>query len=139
MRRLAPLNRALVAILVPLWLVCFGLSIKTQLHGGQFPRLALSVEDGASYPAVTGVFFFTDPQGLENAGLRRSDLLVRVGRADLRGVGALGFAGRAIEEAGRDPSVALVYERGGERRETSFARIPDPYTWPTLAFSFASP
>ncbi len=32
MSRLAPLDKALVLILVPLWVVCFGLGVMTQIR-----------------------------------------------------------------------------------------------------------
>ncbi len=34
MSRLTPLDKALVLILVPLWVVCFALGVRTQVRGG---------------------------------------------------------------------------------------------------------
>ncbi len=139
MSRLSPLDKALVLILVPLWVICFGLGVRTQVRGGAFAQVALSVEDADRYPALTGEFSPTvhpsDP--LAEAGLRSGDRLIRLGEADLLGVGTLGFSARTIEEAGRDLSVPLVFERNGERFETSLALVPVSIRRPGLAVSFA--
>jgi class 3 adenylate cyclase len=121
--RLAPLDKVLVLILVPLWAICFGLGVRAQVRGGGVAFVGLSVEDAESYPALTGEFDVTvhssDP--LAEAGLRVGDRLVRLGDADLLGVGTVGFAARTLDEAGRDRSVPLVFERNGVRREISLA------------------
>ena len=138
MSPLAPLDRALLLTLLPLGVVCFGLGVKMQTDGGGVTFLGLSVEDAESYPALTGEFGLAYPwDPLEQAGLRAGDLLVRVGGADLRGVGTLGLIGHAREASGRDPSVPLVYESNGERRESSLAPSPVSTFRPWLAASFA--
>ena len=112
MSRLAPLDRALVLILVPIWVVCFALAVRTQVRGATGAFVGLSVEDADRYPALTGefshVFHPSDP--LAQAGLRAGDRLVRLGDAGLLAVGTLGFLARSVEEAGRDRSVPLVFE-----------------------------
>ncbi len=71
MSRLAPLDKALVLILVPLWVVCFALAVKTQIDGGGYASLGLSLADAESYPALTGEFGRMHPSNtLEMAGLR---------------------------------------------------------------------
>jgi class 3 adenylate cyclase len=137
--RLAPLDRALVLILVPLWVVCFALGVRTQVRGTTAAMVGLSVEDADSYPALTGEFsravHASDP--LAEAGLRAGDRLVRLGDADLLGVGTRGFMARSLEEAGRDLSAPVVYERNDERLETSLALVPLSIFRPVLAGSFA--
>ena len=139
MSRLTAFDKALVLILVPLWAVCFGLAVRTQVLGGGFAVLELVAEDSSPYPKLTGQFSSvvhrSDP--LAEAGLRPGDRLVRVGNADLHGIGTLGFLGLAQEEAGRDISVPLVFERNGERLETSLALAPVSIVRPLLAGSFA--
>jgi len=44
MSRLSPLDKALVLILVPLWVICFGLAVRTQLQGRGVAFLDLRVE-----------------------------------------------------------------------------------------------
>ncbi len=56
MRHLAPLDKALVLILVPLWAVCFVLGVRMQVEGGGEAPIRLSVADARSYPALTGEF-----------------------------------------------------------------------------------
>jgi len=136
--RLAPFDKALVLILVPLWVVCFSLAVKTQIEVRGYADLGLSLADAESYPALTGKFYRAHPLNvLEEAGLRAGDLLVRVGGADLRGVGTLGFLLRSAEEAGQDLRVAVVYERDGERHETSLQLIPTSIRLPRQVTSLA--
>ncbi len=42
MSRLAPLDKVLVLILVPLWAICFGLSVRTQLRGDVYVGIGVS-------------------------------------------------------------------------------------------------
>jgi class 3 adenylate cyclase len=139
LRRLAPLDRALVPILTLLWVVCFALAVRTQLRGGPMPPLLeLSVERAGTYPLITGAYgqmvHPSDP--LAAAGLRPGDRLIRVGDSDLRGVGTAGFGPRALDEAGRALSVPLVFERDGQRLETSLALSPVSDVLPLVAASF---
>ena len=121
MSRLAPLDKALVLILVPLWVASFANCVWIQVRGGGTAIVALSLESADSYPALTVYFsplaYASDP--FAQAGLRAGDRLVRVGDADLRGVGTFGFAARAFEESAGNLSVPLVFERNstaGTRR-----------------------
>jgi hypothetical protein len=43
--RLAPLDKALVLILVPLWVIGFALAVRTQVAGGGQAWIGLSVYD----------------------------------------------------------------------------------------------
>ncbi|MBW2448744.1 MAG: hypothetical protein JRG83_22910, partial [Deltaproteobacteria bacterium] len=121
MSRLAPLDKALVLILVPIWVVCFSLGVKSQIDGGGFAALGLSIEAPDAYPVLTGGFqrapHASDPLG--PAGLRAGDRLIRLGEIDLRGVGTLGFAARSFDVGKRGLSAPVVYERDGQRFETS--------------------
>jgi class 3 adenylate cyclase len=136
--RLAPLDKAWVLILVPLWVVCFGLAVKSQVEGEGVALLGLTVEDADSYPVLTGQFsiqYSWDP--LDQAGLQPGDRLIRVGDADLRGVGTVGLVICILEEAGRDPAIPLVFDRDGARRTTSLDLLPVSSWRPLLAASFA--
>jgi class 3 adenylate cyclase len=126
-----------VLILVPLWVVLFALGIRTQVRGTTAAMVGLSVEGADRYPALTGDFsravHASDP--LAPAGLRAGDVLIRLGNTDLRGVDTAGFTARSLEVPGR--SAPLVFERDGERLETSF-ELPSVKNWrPLLATSFA--
>ncbi|MBW2236398.1 MAG: hypothetical protein JRG85_13495 [Deltaproteobacteria bacterium] len=140
MSRLTPLDRVLVLILVPIWVVCFALGVRTQVRGGGYTvGLGLSVEDADHYPELTGEFsrllHRSDP--LAEAGLRAGDRLVRLGDTDLRGVGTLGLVTRTVDETRGDLSVPLVFERDGERFETALAVPPVFFIRPIVATSFA--
>ncbi|MBW2293334.1 MAG: hypothetical protein JRG94_13630, partial [Deltaproteobacteria bacterium] len=140
MSRLAPLDKMLVLILVPLWVVCFALGVRSEFRGGAVAMVGLSVEDSESYPALTGDFAVSAHPSdlLAKAGLRVGDRLIRVGDADLKGVGSLNFAGYTLEESGRDLSVPLVFEREGARFETSLGVAPvSRFLRPFLTASFA--
>jgi class 3 adenylate cyclase len=136
--RLNPLDRVLVLILVPLWGVCFGIALKTQVRGGGTAALALLVEAADAYPTLTGDFpGFTGTDPLAQAGLQAGDHLIRFGATDLRGVGSHEFAAIATEEGQGRLEVPTVFERDGVRGETSFPLIPQAIFRPTLAASFA--
>ncbi len=137
MSRLAPLDKALVLILVPLWIVCFGLSIRTLIAGHGPVLVALSVEGDDHYPVLTGrfsrVIHSSDP--LLDSGLQAGDRLIRIGEADLRGVGTAGFTARTMDQEATGLRVPLVFERGGERRETSLVLAPVSIFAPGIAGS----
>jgi class 3 adenylate cyclase len=138
--RLAPLDKALVLILVPIWVVCFALGVRTQVRGGGYTvGLALSVEDADHYPELTGEFsrllHQSDP--LAEAGLRAGDRLIRLGNADLRGVDTLGLVTRTVDETRGELSVPLVFERNTERFAISLPVPPVSIIRPIVAASFA--
>ncbi|MCZ6465204.1 MAG: hypothetical protein O7A09_12790, partial [Proteobacteria bacterium] len=140
MRRLAPLDKALVLILVPLWVVCFTLSVRTQVRGGGWlAGVGLSVEDSESYPALSGQFsrLINSSDPLAEAGLRAGDRLIRLGDADLRGLGTLGFTAHSIEQGRRGLRLPLIFERDGKRLETSLRTAPVSLNLPMMPVSFA--
>ncbi|MBW2447366.1 MAG: hypothetical protein JRG83_15730, partial [Deltaproteobacteria bacterium] len=138
MSRLAPLDKALVLILVPLWVVWFAVAVHSQVRGGGFPMVVVSLEGAEHYPEITGeVSQNYPPDWLAHAGLGAGDRLLRVGDADLRGVGMLGFWARSIDESEGRLLVPLVFEKQGELRETSLALIPVTIWRPLLIASLA--
>jgi class 3 adenylate cyclase len=137
--RLAPLDKALVLILVPLWIVVFTLGVRTQIREVRNTAIAISVDDADSYPALTGVYLdvFYDFDPLAEAGLRAGDRLIRYGGVDLRGVDTRDLLALSSDEAVREPTVPLVFEREGERFETSIRTAPASVFRPLAAVSFA--
>ena len=99
--------------------------------------VGVSVADADTYPVLTGQFsrFFHRVDPLAQADLRAGDRLLRLGDADLRGVGTFGFAARSFDEG--DLSIPLVFERGGERIETSLDLTPVSTFGPALAASLS--
>jgi class 3 adenylate cyclase len=135
--RLAPLDKALVLILVPLWLACFGLAVKVQFDGGGAALIGLST-DGDRYPVLTGEsssLFGFDP--LEKAGLRGGDVVIRVGKTDLHGLNALRFHHAAWAASAPGSSATVMYERDGKRNETVLELIPVAGLLPWQATSLA--
>ena len=135
LRRLAPLDKALVLVLVPLWVVCFALGVRSQIRGGGAATFEVSIEDAESYPTFKGDRM-AGPKRLAATGLRAGDRLIQLGDADLRGVGGLGLNTLRMGE-GREPKVPLIFERDGERRETSLSLMPVSAFRSVLAVSLA--
>ena len=125
MSRLTPLDRALVLILVPLWVVCFALGVRTQVRGATIAFVGLSIQDAESYPTLTGYIGESVHSSdlLAESGLRAGDRLIRLGDADLLGVGTIDFTGLTLEATSGDVSVPLVFERDDDRQETSLALV----------------
>ena len=124
MKRLGPLDRALLLTLVPLWLVCFGLHVK-EVHLTGMAQVPLNVYPAWSaddYPTVARVFL-PDYQDLQPG-----DRLIRAADEDLGGVGVAGFFARA-HELDRDLSLSLLVERAGERRQVELPLYPMPFPW----------
>jgi hypothetical protein len=135
-RRLRPLDAVLLAVLVPLWLVCFVLYVNEAVRGrlARVPVYVWAPENAEGYPTVRGFRLGTE---VETSGLVVDDRLLRVGKADLRGVGPFGFVARAYEEASPDLRVLVTFERAGERGETSLRLVPIAY-WGTLPVTLGS-
>ena len=131
MSRLAPLAKALVLILVPLWMVVFALGVKTQIRDVRNTAPAVSVEDADSYPALTGVYLevFYDFDPLAEAGLRAGDRLIRYGGIDLRGVDTRDLLALSSDAPIQEPTVRLVFERQGVSAPR--CRPPSPLGDPT--------
>src|SRR6266536_1981361 len=98
MRRLQPLDLMLVVTLVSLWVMSFALYLREVVRGdlARVPIFISSPKRGDAYPTVYG---FRPGMGAETAGLLVGDQLLRVGNADLRGVGPLGFVASMYEAA----------------------------------------
>ncbi|NNL66914.1 MAG: GAF domain-containing protein [Myxococcales bacterium] len=138
MKHLTALDRALVLILVPIWLVWFGFGVRTQVNGSGMAVIGTALESPDGYPVVTGeysVLYSWDP--LEQAGLRAGDRLIAAGDVDLRGAVHREWMVQAVEQQEGDLHVALTYERDGERRETRMTLLSGRLLLPWLAGSFA--
>jgi class 3 adenylate cyclase len=137
MRRLRPLDAVLLVVLVPLWVVCFTLYVKVVARGrlAWVPVSVRAPENAESYPTVRE---FLPGTGAGGSGLVIGDRLIRLGQADLRGVGPFGFVARAYEEAGSDLRVPVAFVRAGEQGETSLSLTPiaSPWLFLPLTLSF---
>jgi len=127
-------DKGLLGILLTIWALCFALSLKSVWQGTGIPSLYVSsAEDPADYPTLVG---FVPLFEAHESGLRIGDLLLRVGDADLRAVGPIGFFARMIEEAGADPHIRVVFEREGQRQETYVKLGSRVLFWPWVPISF---
>ena len=122
---LAPLDKALLAILTPLWAASFALTVHTALRPVHFSLLLTSVP--ATADAAPRVAAFR-PYLRGETALRRGDLLLRLGDRDLRGVNPVEFQALVVGQTRAEP-FRVEFERAGERAETHLPlaslRAPD--------------
>ena len=116
MRSLRARDLALLTSLLVLWAGCFALSLRSVFAGTPISSLyvAASPEPGG-HPIVGGFVPWLDAG---RSGLRPGDRLLRLGSADLAGVGAFGFFAAVPVEAQADRTVSVVYERAGKQLST---------------------
>jgi class 3 adenylate cyclase len=135
LRRLRPLDKVVLAIWLPIWLAAFGLALSQVVQGrvGYHLGRVSPGPDREAYPVLQlarGEVEVGEPRP------RAGDRLLRVGGADLRGVGRLGFDALAFENTGPDRRTTLVFERDGQRRETWIELAPPPFgEWDQLSVS----
>ncbi len=140
MRRLRPLDRVLLGVGLPLWIVCFGLHVK-EWSRGRLAWIPLTVSGAPTPDAPPMVSGFLPGMHGGALELEPGDRLLRAGRADLRGVGPFGFAAATWSQAGSDGSVELEVQRVGERRVLRIQLLPVGMGWrlPLLSLGFAIP
>ena len=135
MRSLRARDVALLGALLALWAGCFALSLRSALVATPISSIyvAASGEPGG-HPIVTGFVAWLDAH---RSGLRPGDRLLRLGSAELAGLGPLGFFATVPVEAGRDGFVPIVYERAGERATAMLPLGSLAVVWPVLPASLA--
>jgi class 3 adenylate cyclase len=67
--------------------------------------------------------------GGEPGDLRVGDQLIRIGEANLRGVGRLGYFARALEQSDDQLRVTVRFVRAGELGEATMRLTPMPVSW----------
>ena len=127
-KRLRRLDRVLMLALLPVWLLCLGLHVYQATHGRvAFTNWLVSPPrqpDG--YPTLRS---FAPMFEAEPGDLRVGDRLIRIGEADLRGVGRLGYFARALEQADDRLHVTVRFVRAGELGEATMKLAPLPVPW----------
>ena len=128
MRALESIDKALIALLVPLWLMSLVLHVKEISRTGfaEPPVYAASSSDSEGYPRVGG---FRLERGRGGGTLRVNDVLIQVGETDLRGVGYFGFDAISLDEAGLSLVTPLVFERDGVRQTVPFEMLSSGFAW----------
>ena len=114
--------------LLPLWLLCLALHVYQATHD----RVAWSdwlvspPQHPDDYPTLRS---FAPMFGGEPGDLRVGDQLIRIGEADLRGVGRLGYFARALEQSDDQLRVTVRFVRAGEPGEATMRLTPMPVPW----------
>ena len=128
----------LLAVVVPLWVVCFSLHVKELVTGSLawVPVIVASSPDPAGHPIVSGFWpgVEADPRGV-----LAGDRLLRIGNTDLGGAGPLAFVA-AVYAQGGSP-VPVDVSRDGRLESVSFELRPVGASWrlPFLSLGFALP
>jgi class 3 adenylate cyclase len=139
-RRLRPLDKALLTVFLPLWVVCFGLHAKEWARG-RLAWIPLTVASAAAPDEPPSVSGFLPGAAAESPEFRVGDRLLRVGAAPLQGAGPFAFAAAVWSQARPDHSVEVEIQRGDERRETRLQLLPVGMGWrlPLMSIGFAVP
>ncbi len=136
MKRSPSGHRAILAVLCPLWLVCFALFAVDGVRGGpvQTHLIVAPPSDADAYPVVERLRpDLTEPAGAVRAG----DTLVRVGDVDLRG--AMPWSVHAHLYGAMDGAhrVEVTYERDGRRAVSAETLAPWGRFWREAVVSLA--
>jgi len=120
--------------LLALWVACAALHVK-QVARGQLAWVGVYVappSGGDDVPTVRG--FWPGAPPTASGGMAVGDRVLRVGDADLRGVGPFGFVARtyAMAAARGDLRVPLTYEHRGVIGQTTITLVPVAYPWRML-------
>jgi hypothetical protein len=129
-RRLGLIDRALILTLVPIWVFWFALYLSNLAHG-RVANIPLDVsvpQRPNDYPTLIG-FWDGVPREGPWQGLEVGDRLLKVGRADLRGVWPVGFHARVYRETDTSLRLPLSYMRAGQHYETLLLLKRDPFPW----------
>jgi class 3 adenylate cyclase len=126
--------------LLVLWVACTVLHVK-QVSRGQLAWVGVYVAPptgGDDVPTVRG--FWPGAPDAASGGLRVGDRVLRVGDADLHGVGPFGFVARTYAAAAvrGDLRVPLAYERLSSPGHTTITLVPVAYPWRMLPLTCTS-
>jgi signal transduction histidine kinase len=134
-KHLQPFDKLLLAVLVPLWAACFALSLISVIRETALSSIYVSAPvDAGDYPTLIG---FWPHLEVMQSGLEAGDRLVRLGDADLRGVGPLRFWLLVPAEMGMAREADIMIERAGRQEKASLVLGSNQIVWPLLAPSFA--
>ena len=128
MQRLALIDRILLAILLPICLVVFGLHIWSVVTRDLASNAIYAAPAAGpdAYPTVGGFYPESHEVGIE---FQRGDRLLRVGDYDLKGVGYARFDGLVLERISATRWVEIEFERDGVVAVTKIRAIPYPMPW----------
>jgi signal transduction histidine kinase len=129
-------DRALFAVLTPLWLACFA---ATLLSLDRSVVLVPFYVDPAPAPGSLPVVRGLPPWPLGPGAPRTGDRVLEVGGVSAAGAGRQRLAALAWQHTSNQGALAVALERGGERIDTEL-RTPAQPKWPLLpvALGFAA-
>lgn len=116
MERLRNYEWWFMALLVPLWAICFGLSLRHLAEPRGLPSVYITTAETGEYPIVETL----TPEASTSL-INRGDRLRNVGGIDLRGVNRIEYLVRFVSVAGSKPKVFVLFERKGEVFKTELA------------------
>jgi signal transduction histidine kinase/CheY-like chemotaxis protein len=127
-RRLAAIDKILLATLVPVWVTVFALHVRQVVLTGlaEPPVYAFAAREPDGFPVVAA---FRPELHAATVGLQVGDRLVRVGDVDLRGAGYLRFYAATLAQADDSLRVPVVFERDGERHSLMLALRRPAIAW----------
>lgn len=138
--QLRNLDKLLIVVLMPAWLVCLLLHVELAASGDlRTPAIILQSSANADdYPTVEEVLDGSEVT-VEDAGLNIGDRLVAVNGVELGGKSGLIASTIAFAQLGEADKILVTAMRDGRQFEAEypFAQFPIPWWWPTLfAVSF---
>ena len=137
-RALGRLDRTLLLVLVPLWVLSFSLHVREVVRSQlvwPWVWVERAADPGAG-PTLVGVW----PQFVRLApGLEPGDRILRVGERSAAGFGPVGFAAAALASADAGRRVPLEVERGGQvlARTLTLGASPTPWVFAAISLPFA--
>ena len=134
-QRLHKLDRLILIVLVPLWLVCFSFCLRSVLEPSGFISIFVPVWQAADeYPPALGFGPFVP---VEEYGLSTGDRLVEIAGIDIRGFSGPEFFVCFAAAAESHELIPIVAERGGERFEVAVPPIRLGILWPMIPLSLS--
>lgn len=131
MQRLRPLDVALLIGFVSLWVLCFALYASNIAHGrlARIPLLVTAPNTTMGYPRIRALLSGT------KAELAVGDQLIRMGEADLRGVGPFGFTAHLYEQIEANLQVPVTILRDGVLATRVLTLQPHALPWRSFALA----
>ena len=133
MRRLNAFDRALLLVLLPVWLLSWLLALSSAVRDTAYsPFFVAASEEPGGHPTIAGI---VPGLGGEDAALQPGDRLVRIGSRDLGGAGPIRVYVTVAEQAGSDSRFDVVYVRDGLEASASLVAGSHVQYWPALVAS----
>jgi class 3 adenylate cyclase len=129
-RRLRPIDLALITTFGPLWVLCITLHA-VQATQGRIAWMPLQAASGpAGYPVARGLIAGTETERLS---FLQGDTILRLGTRDMAGVGGASFTAAAWSQVDEELGLRVGWQRGGQASGVDYLRLkPVPFPLRTL-------